>query len=151
MHAVWIKASCCPPWHSCRIADTFILYTIEDGIFMQELGNFFIGKSFGRKKQKENAPRSLLERFDQVGDYLFSRAVSSELSWARVSLTSVFGMGTGGTSPSSSPTIWLTKYNTLLCSCPVFLRRTCLQNWIITATSRWLEILKRIVVKPSTY
>ena len=29
---------------------------------MQELGNFFIGKSFGRKKQKENAPRSLLER-----------------------------------------------------------------------------------------
>ena len=71
---------------------------------MQELGNFFIGKSFGRKKQKENAPRSLLERFDQVGDYLFSRAVSSELSSAQVSLTSVFGMGTGGTSPSSTPT-----------------------------------------------
>ena len=59
------------------ITDTFILYTIEDGIFMQELGNFFIGKSFGRKKQKENAPRFLLERFDQVGDYLFSQAVSS--------------------------------------------------------------------------
>ena len=36
---------------------------------MQELGNFFIGKSFGRKKQKENALRSLLERFDQVGGY----------------------------------------------------------------------------------
>jgi hypothetical protein len=44
---------------------------------MQELGNFFIGKSFGRKKQKENALRFLLERFDQVGDYLFSQAVSS--------------------------------------------------------------------------
>ena len=72
---------------------------------MQELGNFFIGKSFGRKKQKENAPRFLLERFDQVGDYLFSQAVSSQLSWARVSLTTVFGMGTGGTSPSLSPTI----------------------------------------------
>ena len=27
--------------------------------------------------QKENALRSLLERFDQVGDYLFSQAVSS--------------------------------------------------------------------------
>ena len=40
----------------------------------------------------------------QVGDYLFSRAVSSELSSAQVSLTSVFGMGTGGTSPSSTPT-----------------------------------------------
>ena len=35
--------------------------------------------------------------FVQVGDYLFSRAVSSELSSAQVSLTSVFGMGTGGT------------------------------------------------------
>ena len=47
---------------------------------MQELGNFFIGKSFGRKKQKKkkkNAPRFLLERFDQVGGYLFSQAVSS--------------------------------------------------------------------------
>jgi hypothetical protein len=42
--------------------------------------------------------------FVQVGDYLFSRAVSSELSSAQVSLTSVFGMGTGGTSPSSTPT-----------------------------------------------
>ena len=40
----------------------------------------------------------------QVGDYLFSRSVSSELSSAQVSLTSVFGMGTGGTSPSSTPT-----------------------------------------------
>ena len=44
---------------------------------MQELGNFFIGKSFGRKKQKENALRSLLGRFVQVGGYLFSQAVSS--------------------------------------------------------------------------
>jgi|GEM_PF-6761139 len=25
---------------------------------MQELGNFFIGKSFGRKKQKENRPEN---------------------------------------------------------------------------------------------
>ena len=55
-------------------------------------------------RQKKNAPGSLLKRFVQVGDYLFSRAVSSELSSAQVSLTSVFGMGTGGTSPSSTPT-----------------------------------------------
>ena len=53
---------------------------------------------------KKNALRFLSERFIQVGDYLFSRAVSSELSSAQVSLTSVFGMGTGGTSPSSTPT-----------------------------------------------
>ena len=44
---------------------------------MQELENFFIGKSFGRKKQKENALRLPLERFEQVGGYLFSQAVSS--------------------------------------------------------------------------
>ena len=53
---------------------------------------------------KKNASEFLLKRFVQVGDYLFSRAVSSELSSAQVSLTSVFGMGTGGTSPSSTPT-----------------------------------------------
>ena len=54
---------------------------------------------------QKQSPRGKSSRaFDQVGDYLFSRAVSSELSWARVSLTSVFGMGTGGTSPSSTPT-----------------------------------------------
>ena len=52
----------------------------------------------------KNASEFLLKRFVQVGDYLFSRAVSSELSSAQVSLTSVFGMGTGGTSPSSTPT-----------------------------------------------
>ena len=56
-------------------------------------------------RQKKNASEFLLKRFFvQVGDYLFSRAVSSELSSAQVSLTSVFGMGTGGTSPSSTPT-----------------------------------------------
>ena len=41
----------------------------------------------------------------EVGIYPFSQAVSSQLSSARVSLTSVFGMGTGGTSPSSTPTV----------------------------------------------
>ena len=45
--------------------------------------------------ETENASGKILKRSVQVGDYLFSRAVSSELSWARVSLTSVFGMGTG--------------------------------------------------------
>ena len=44
----------------------------------------------------------------EAGIYLFSQAVSSQLSSAQVSLTSVFGMGTGGTSPSSTPAItWL--------------------------------------------
>ena len=39
-----------------------------------------------------------------VGVYLFSRAVASQVFSARVSLTSVFGMGTGGPSPLRTPT-----------------------------------------------
>ena len=39
-----------------------------------------------------------------VGIYLFYRAASSQVSSARVSLTAVFGMGTGVPSPSSTPT-----------------------------------------------
>ena len=40
-----------------------------------------------------------------VGENLFFRAVSSQVSSAPASLTSVFGMGTGGPSRQSTPTI----------------------------------------------
>ena len=40
-----------------------------------------------------------------VGAYLFSRAASSQVSSAQVSLTAVFGMGTGVPSPPSAPTL----------------------------------------------
>ena len=40
-----------------------------------------------------------------VGISLFSRAVTSQVFSAPLSLTSVFGMGTGGPSASSTPTI----------------------------------------------
>ena len=43
-----------------------------------------------RKKNKQSR---------NVGDDLFSRAASSQVFSAQVSLTSVFGMGTGGPSP----------------------------------------------------
>ena len=39
-----------------------------------------------------------------VGIDLFSRSVSRQVSSAQVSLTSMFGMGTGGPSPQSTPT-----------------------------------------------
>ena len=39
-----------------------------------------------------------------VGEYLSSRAVSSQVFSARQSLTSVFGMGTGGPSALITPT-----------------------------------------------
>ena len=41
--------------------------------------------------------------------YLFSRFVSKQVFSARVSLTSVFGMGTGGPSPQSTPTYFFLK------------------------------------------
>ncbi len=46
----------------------------------------------------------LLDGCLNVGILLLSRAVASQVSSARASLTSVFGMGTGGPSPSSTPT-----------------------------------------------
>ena len=39
------------------------------------------------------------------GVYLSSRRAAPQVFSARVSLTSVFGMGTGGTSPSLTPTV----------------------------------------------
>ena len=50
-----------------------------------------------------------------VSVYLFSRIVTNQVSSAQVSLTSVFGMGTGGPSPSSTLTI-LFAAAALICS-----------------------------------
>ena len=44
---------------------------------------------------------------------LFYRAVASQVSLAKMSLTSVFGMGTGGTSSQSSPTVLRTTASKL--------------------------------------
>ena len=43
---------------------------------------------------------------EKAGAYLFLRVVSNQLSSARQSLTTVFGMGTGGTSASSAPAVY---------------------------------------------
>ena len=40
---------------------------------------------------------------EKAGTYLFSQVVSNQVSSAQPSLTSVFGMGTGGTLASSAP------------------------------------------------
>ena len=46
-----------------------------------------------------NGPR----KKKRAGTYLFSQVVSNQVSSAQPSLTSVFGMGTGGTLASSAP------------------------------------------------
>ena len=43
--------------------------------------------------------------------YLSSQAVTSQVFSARVSLTAVFGMGTGGPSPQSAPTIYFNRFH----------------------------------------
>ena len=54
------------------------------------------------KNAQEDAPA----RIYYVGTALFSRSVSRQVFSARVSLTAVFGMGTGGPSPLKTPTDW---------------------------------------------
>ncbi len=51
--------------------------------------------------------------FSCVGAALFSRAASSQVFSALMSLTSVFGMGTGGPSPPLAPTRYIIHQNTL--------------------------------------
>ena len=53
--------------------------------------------------QKKNPPKS--DGFCYVGISLSFRAVTSQVFSAPLSLTSVFGMGTGGPSASSTPTV----------------------------------------------
>ena len=48
-----------------------------------------------------------MRRFFSVGIVLFSRSASRQVSSAQMSLTSVFGMGTGGTSSPLAPAIQL--------------------------------------------
>mgnify|MGYP006945380692 CR=1 FL=1 len=54
--------------------------------------------------KKNNHPVGWLNK--SVGVDLFSRAASSQVFSALLSLTTVFGMGTGGPSTSSTPTIY---------------------------------------------
>ena len=43
--------------------------------------------------------------FFVIGNYLLSQAVSSQVPSASACLTTVFGMGTGGSTPASSPNV----------------------------------------------
>jgi hypothetical protein len=72
--------------------------------FFQKNSNFFekyfcrqngkINRKKCLQKQKNHSPKTVV----CVGENLFFRAVTSQVSSARASLTSVFGMGTGGPS-----------------------------------------------------
>ena len=66
------------------------------------------------KVKKKSKSESIINRHKKTGwksirfkcwHYLSSRQVTLQVLWARVSLTSVFGMGTGGPSPQSIPTL----------------------------------------------
>ena len=58
----------------------------------------------GHRAPGTKKPPAFASGFICVGENLFSRAVTSQVSSAPASLTSVFGMGTGGPSRQSTPT-----------------------------------------------
>ena len=61
---------------------------------------------FFKKERKRAAPKGAAS-FLGTGVDLSSQAVSRQVLSTRMSLTSVFGMGTGGTSSSLTPAIYL--------------------------------------------
>ena len=63
---------------------------------------FIISHCSVKGNNNEKAPRER-DALRGTGSDLSSRAVSSQVLSALESLTSVFGMGTGGTSPSLPP------------------------------------------------
>ena len=77
-----------PPWSSVML----LIYYIRHGTKIYP----------PRKVIKNNHPIGWLLLY--VGIFLFSRIVTNQVSSAPLSLTSVFGMGTGGPSTSSTPT-----------------------------------------------
>ena len=64
-------------------------------------GGYGVRADFREHKKRE----ALQLLYMESGSDLSSRAVSSQVLSAQESLTTVFGMGTGGTSPSLSPVI----------------------------------------------
>ena len=56
-------------------------------------------------REPKKGPPDKPEGRRRVGACLFSRAASSQVSWAQVGLTAVFGMGTGVPPPPSTPTM----------------------------------------------
>ena len=58
------------------------------------------------RKPKELSLLRLSFSFEKAGTYLSSQVVSNQVFSAQSSLTSVFGMGTGGSSTSSAPAIY---------------------------------------------
>ena len=70
----------------------------------------FAVKSFRWNDLGEKKTPYRSKRF-QCWRYLSSRAVTRQVLSAQMSLTSVFGMGTGGPSPQSTPTKWIHPEN----------------------------------------
>ena len=95
----------------------------------------------GIKRTRGQNLRSDLRRC--VGEYLSSRAASSQVFSARQSLTSVFGMGTGGPSASISPTLHLQGFE----PGTHWLRVSCSTNWAKGALGFPLKVQRSLKTK----
>ena len=87
-----------------------------------------------------NDERLDLNLTSRVGVYLSSRTVSSQVFSARQSLTSVFGMGTGGPSAYFTPTSSLLHLQGLE-PWTHWLRVSCSTNWAKGASSEGFKLL----------
>ena len=97
------------PRSRCSLAMTGVLLAVRCGIKNVGLSRhlnyslFIIHYSFTKKSP------SVRMRIFLCWRYLFSRPVTRQVSSAKVCLTSVFGMGTGGPTPQSTPTIYCSE------------------------------------------
>ena len=71
------------------------------------------------RHRRQKKPRRLARLFCLCWHYLSSRQVTLQVLSAQMSLTSVFGMGTGGPSSQSIPTMSDGCYPSLLCQNPL--------------------------------
>ena len=97
------------------------------------------------RRNRETQQSKRLLSYLSVGAYLSSRAVARQVLSTQVSLTTVFGMGTGGPSPPSAPTKrensqnWITK------------QRARHNDWGLSPrpiSIRWLNILLCLHLEP---
>ena len=87
------------------ISTAILVYDIA--LPLSSIFSHFPGFTAGKagKKDKTKA-QAIACAFVCDGVYLSSQAVASQVFSTQVSLTSVFGMGTGGSSPPSTPSIF---------------------------------------------
>ena len=96
-----------PPWRKRHPSPSRHLIDASSRTLRRRAHGFAVKRGPRSETQRKRAPAiwqgPLKMGKEKAGTYLFSQVVSNQVSSAQPSLTSVFGMGTGGTLASSAP------------------------------------------------